>query len=96
MHAEDRQLLEAQLATAIFRSRKNTGAGFYTDFDVNQKGIAAITGERLRAGPQVKVTELNHGMGFILWLRMAMPTASKATRMTTAPSGLTWGKSPSS
>jgi hypothetical protein len=66
MHAEDRQLLEAQLATATFRSRKNTGAGFYTDFDVNQKGIAAITGEKLRAGPQVKVTELNHGMGFIL------------------------------
>jgi hypothetical protein len=69
MHADDRHVLEAQLITAIFRSRVNTGAGFYTDFDVNHDRARAVMGERLRGGPQAKVTGLNHGMGFILWFK---------------------------
>jgi hypothetical protein len=69
MHQDERQVLEAQLMTAIFRSRVNTGHGFYTHFDVNRDRTAAVAGKRLRDGPQIKVTGLNHGMGFILWFK---------------------------
>jgi hypothetical protein len=30
---------------------------------------AALGGERLRNGPAVRIGRLQHGMGFILWLR---------------------------
>jgi hypothetical protein len=69
MHAEDRQVLEAQLLTAIFGSRENTGAGFFLNFDVNRDQTPAIAGERLRNGPQAQIAVLSHGMGFILWLK---------------------------
>jgi hypothetical protein len=70
MHPEDRSALEAQLSTATFRSRENTGAGFYTHFNVDHKSSAAIRGVQLKHGPtQAKIDGLNHGMGFILWLK---------------------------
>jgi len=33
-HSNDRAAIEAQLSTAKLRSRENTGAGFFTYFDV--------------------------------------------------------------
>lgn len=69
MYSSDREALEAQLSTATLISRENTGAGFYTRFQVERGPSVAITGERLRAGPETKIDGLKHGMGFILWLK---------------------------
>ena len=69
MHLADRHMLEAQLLSAIVRSRENTGAGFFTRFDVERTAESAIRGERLRNGPEVRIDGLQHGMGFILWLK---------------------------
>ena len=65
----DRAALRRQLSTGKVLRRENTGAGFYTDFSVDRALSPAIGGERLRAGPAVRVKGLDHGMGFILWLR---------------------------
>jgi hypothetical protein len=67
-YPEDRATLESQFSVAIFRSRENTGAGFYTNFEVERASGVAIGGERLRHGPQAAIDGLNYGMGFILWL----------------------------
>jgi hypothetical protein len=69
MDPEDRSALEAQLSTATFRSRENTGAGFYTRFSVDHESSAAIRGVQLKYGPPANIDGLNHGMGFILWLK---------------------------
>jgi hypothetical protein len=68
-HLTDRMVLEAQLSTATVLSRENTGAGFYTYFTVERSSSPAIGGERLRSGPAARVVGLEHGMGFILWLK---------------------------
>ncbi|HEY2819519.1 MAG TPA: hypothetical protein VGJ06_00650 [Candidatus Acidoferrum sp.] len=70
-HPSDRISIETQLAAAKVVSRENTGAGFYTRFELQRSSNVAIGGTRvqdLRNGPQVTVEGLNHGMGFILWL----------------------------
>jgi hypothetical protein len=69
MHAADRPALEIQLASATVRRRENTGAGFYTEIDVEHGDDAAIGGERLRNGPEAKIIGLDYGMGFILWFK---------------------------
>lgn len=69
MYSSSREALEAQLSTATLLGRENTGAGFYTRFAVEKKSIAAVTGERSRAGPEASIDGLRHGMGFILWLK---------------------------
>jgi hypothetical protein len=66
-HPADRVALEAQLSTAILRSRENTGCGFFTHFSVDRVS-PAIGGTRMRDGPAAKIEGLDHGMGFILWL----------------------------
>jgi len=67
-HPTDGSALEAQLLTATFRSRKNTGCGFFTLFAADRNSSAPIGGERLRNGPIAKIDGLKYGMGFILWL----------------------------
>jgi hypothetical protein len=69
MHPADQAALRAQLLTATLRSRENTGAGFYTRFAVERSSSAALAGERSRVGPETKIDGLQHGMGFILWLK---------------------------
>jgi len=69
MYPEDRAALEAQLSTATLLSRENTGAGFYTRFAVDHASNTAMGGMRLRNGPEAKIHGLEHGMGFILWLK---------------------------
>jgi hypothetical protein len=69
MYQEERDLLEAQLSTAVFVSRENTGAGFFTKFAVGRESSVPIGGKRLRNGPEAKIEGLEHGMGFILWLK---------------------------
>lgn len=68
-HPADQAALEAQLATVTVLRRENTGAGFYTYLSVDQNSTAALSGDRLRHGPAVKVDGLKNGMGFILWLK---------------------------
>ena len=67
-HPTDRTALEAQLSSATFLSRENTGCGFFTHFTVDHDSSAPIGGERLRDGPAAKVDGIKYGMGFILWL----------------------------
>jgi hypothetical protein len=69
VHLADRAALEAQLSTAVVLSRENTGAGSYTRFSVERSSVAAIEGERLRRGPSARIDGLEHGMGFMLWLK---------------------------
>jgi hypothetical protein len=69
MNSGDRAALEAQLSTATLLSRENTGAGFHTRFAVDRASSSAIGGMRLRDGPEAKIDGLEHGMGFILWLK---------------------------
>ena len=69
---EEGVALAVQISSATIRSRENTGHGFYTRFDVDRISTGAIGGKRsqdLRDGPQAKIAGLQHGMGFILWLR---------------------------
>ena len=68
-HSVDRAVLEAQLLTATVLRRENTGAGFYTQIYVECGSVAAVGGERRRNGPRAIVDRLEHGMGFILWLK---------------------------
>lgn len=68
-HPADQAALEGQLSTAIILSRENTGAGFYTRLVVERSSTKPIGGERLRHGPAVRIDGLEHGMGFILWLK---------------------------
>ncbi len=67
-HPADRTALAAQLSTATFVSRENTGCDFFTHFAVDRNSSAPIGGERLRNGPTANVDGLTYGMGFILWL----------------------------
>jgi hypothetical protein len=69
MHTTDTAALEAQLSTATLLSRENTGGGFFTHFAVDRASSGVIEGMRLRNGPEGKIDGLEHGMGFILWLK---------------------------
>ena len=68
-HPVDRAALDRQLSTATVLSRENTGAGFYTRLAIERSFGTPIGGERLRRGPEVRIDGLEHGMGFILWLK---------------------------
>jgi hypothetical protein len=64
----DRSALRAQLSTAAFVRRENTGCGFFTYFVVDRSSGPPISGERLRDGPAARIEGVKHGFGFILWL----------------------------
>jgi hypothetical protein len=68
MHPEDRPTLQAQLSTAVFVRRENTGCGFFTYFAVDVSSSPPIGGKRLRDGPAARIQGVKHGFGFILWL----------------------------
>ena len=60
--------LAGQQGKARVTTRENTGAGFYTALDVSHrspiKGVASPLGD-----VGATVVGLQHGMGFLLWLR---------------------------
>jgi len=68
MHPADRSALVAQLSTAVFDRRENTGCGFFTHFAVDRSCSPPIGGKRLRDGPAAQIEGVKHGFGFILWL----------------------------
>jgi len=65
----DRATLECQISSATILKRENTGAGFYTYCAVDRTSNAPVEGLNLRHGPMAKIDGLDHGMGFILWLK---------------------------
>jgi hypothetical protein len=67
MYPSERSALEAQLGAAMFQSRENTRAGFFTNFQVPRDGLTALGGQRLRNGPGAKIAGIENGMSFILW-----------------------------
>jgi hypothetical protein len=69
IYSADQEALKAQLSTATIRRRENTGAGFFTDFEVQRDATAPVGGRRLREGPEARIEGLKYGMGFILWLK---------------------------
>jgi hypothetical protein len=68
---EDSAALRVQVAIARIRSRKNTGSGFFTYFDIDRTAPPIGEGKPrdMRDGPFASVQGAAHGMGFILWLR---------------------------
>jgi hypothetical protein len=48
---DDKTALTAQLATAQVQSRENTGAGFYTRFEVTRGN--PLSGDRMRAAAKI-------------------------------------------
>jgi hypothetical protein len=60
--------LAGQQGQVRVTARQNTGSGFYTTLDVSRgspiKGVASPLGD-----VDATVAGLQHGMGFILWLR---------------------------
>ncbi|HEY4116020.1 MAG TPA: hypothetical protein VGM17_18330 [Rhizomicrobium sp.] len=67
MFPAEHELLEEQLATATVSKRENTGAGFYTYFDL-QPDVQKVSGERMRSGGWAHVDGFKNPIGFILWL----------------------------
>jgi hypothetical protein len=64
---DDRTALLAQLATAKVTERENSGAGFFTSFEVSHDG-AALAGDRMRSGGWARIDGFKQPFGFILWL----------------------------
>jgi hypothetical protein len=62
------ELADALAGQVRVTARENTGAGFYTKLDVSRrspiKGVASPLGD-----VGATVVGLQHGMGFLLWLR---------------------------
>lgn len=62
------QALREQIASATVAARENTGAGFYTR-------LAVAGGSKMSAAASplgdvgVEIEGLEHGMGFLLWIR---------------------------
>ena len=63
----DRAALLAQLATATVTKRENSGAGFFTSFEVSHNG-APLAGDRMRSGGWARIDGFKQPVGFILWL----------------------------
>src|SRR5260370_21064698 len=69
MAADYREARGQELSLLPFLRLETTGDGFYTRFAVDRSSSPAIGGMRLRNGPEAKIRGLEHGMGFILWLK---------------------------
>ena len=60
-------VLRLQIASVRVSARRNTGAGFYTDFLVSDVPEVAAPSP---LGPvSAGIEGVEHGMGFLLWLR---------------------------
>ena len=63
-----RESLTLQAANLIVLSRENTGAGFYTRFDIGI-AVACPLPDLRGLSVEAEVEGLNSGMGFILWVK---------------------------
>jgi hypothetical protein len=63
----DSPTIAAQLNGAVFCTRENTGAGFYTRFAV-PRDAGSLSGDRMRSGCWARIDGLKNPFGFVLWL----------------------------
>lgn len=68
LEAEDAARLRAQVSSATVGSRENTGAGFFTDFDLQKAPELALNTDTTNCNVEAVVDALQYGMGFILFL----------------------------
>ncbi len=67
----DSQYLESftlQTANLIVRTRENTGAGFYTHFDIDNSFVTRLLPDLRGLSVQAEIEGLSYGLGFILWV----------------------------
>jgi hypothetical protein len=60
-------IFEMWLSTACVTARENTGAGFYTTFQIEGPVLADVSSPLGDVWADA-VSGLSHGMGFLLWL----------------------------
>ena len=75
--------LERQLAVATVTERENTGGGFFTTIAVDQNAPSVSVSGVLGYETQARVEGLEHGLGFVLFL--------KEGRLLGTLEGFTWG-----
>jgi hypothetical protein len=63
-----KESLAQQIAKASVISRKNTGGGFYTDFEIGNGQYSPLPDLRNQM-VVAHIEGLQHGMGFILWVK---------------------------
>ena len=68
LDSPQKESLAQQVANASVISRENTGAGFYTNFDVQGGPYVALPDLKDRM-VEAQIEGLQHGMGFILWVK---------------------------
>jgi hypothetical protein len=67
-YPDESDVIEAQRSAARVINRRNTGAGFYTTFEVNPRCRSVAAASPI-GNVTARVQGLAHGMGFILWLK---------------------------
>jgi hypothetical protein len=60
--------IDAQRSAVCVTDRSNTGAGFYTTFEVDQS-CPVVAATSPIGNVTARVQGVDHGMGFILWLQ---------------------------
>ena len=61
--------LKRQYSSSIILSRKFTGAGFYTEYEITDKSLLLPDKSNHLGKTQAKVDGLEYGMGFILYVK---------------------------
>ncbi len=69
LSAEDGVILKQQMKEAIIISRKMTGVGFFTDFQINE-GSPHFNKQTFTIGNKVRATipGIEYGVGFVLFI----------------------------
>jgi len=65
----DRESFALQVAALTVRSRENTGAGFFTHFDVDNSSVTNPLPDLRSLSVEAEVEGLSDGLGFILWVK---------------------------
>jgi hypothetical protein len=65
---EDCESFTLQAAALTVRRRENTGAGFYTHFDVGADSVIRPLPDLRALSVEAEVEGLSDGLGFILWV----------------------------
>ena len=66
--SDDRAALIEQIANATVERRENTGAGFYTRFNVTGSPGRRVVTDTKRCHVEAKIGAIDHALGFILWM----------------------------
>ena len=69
LEPRDWESFTLQAANLTVRTRENTGAGFYTHFDVDNQLVTHPLPDLRGLSVEAEVEGLGDGMGFILWVK---------------------------